>query len=52
MGMDTMVFFNVRDLEVCARSTPKAVAPTGHRMEFTADLNQMHLLDPESGQVV
>ena len=52
MGMDTMVFFNVRGVEVCARSAPKAVAPTGHRMEFTADLNQMHLLDPGSGQVV
>ena len=46
------VFFNVRDVEVCARSAPKAVAPTGYRIEFTADLDQMHLLDPESDQVV
>ncbi len=52
MGMDTMVFFSVRGNEICARAAPKAVAPVGQRMEFTADMSQMHLLDPESDRVV
>jgi multiple sugar transport system ATP-binding protein len=52
MGMDTMVFINVRDVEVCARSAPKAVAAVGQRMEFTADMNHMHLLDPVTDRVV
>ncbi len=52
MGMDTMVFFTVRGAEICARAAPKAVTPVGQRMEFTADMSQMHLLDPESDRVV
>ena len=52
MGMDTMVFINIRGEEVCARVAPKAVGKTGERMEFTADMNNMHLIDPSTDRVV
>jgi multiple sugar transport system ATP-binding protein len=52
MGMDTMVFFNMNSEDVCARSVPHSVMDPGHRMEFTVDMNRMHLIDPETGRVI
>ena len=52
IGVDTMVFININGQEVCARSSPRAVAPVGSQMEFTVQLNQMHLVDPVSDRVI
>ena len=52
LGVDTMVFININGQEVCARSSPRAVAPVGSQMEFTVQLNQMHLVDPVSDRVI
>ena len=52
MGMDTMVSFNMNNENVCARSVPQSVMSPGHRMEFTVDMNRMHLIDPETGRVI
>jgi multiple sugar transport system ATP-binding protein len=52
MGVDTMVFFNVKDVEVCARSAPRAVSAVNQDMAFTIDMNNMHLIDPQSNKVV
>ena len=52
LGVDTMVFITLNGQEVCARSSPRAVAPVGSQMEFTVQLNQMHLVDPDSDRVV
>jgi multiple sugar transport system ATP-binding protein len=52
MGVDTMVFFNLNQVDVCARSAPRAVRAVGAQMEFTIDMNHMHLIDPATDKVV
>ncbi len=52
MGMDTMVFLNVGGTEMCARSGPRAVSGVGQNMDFTIELNNMHLIDPVTDKLV
>jgi multiple sugar transport system ATP-binding protein len=53
MGMETLVHFHLdgaRDL--CARLDPTVPAAPGAPIRLTADLANMHLLDPQSGRVL
>ena len=52
MGMETLVYFIVRGTEVCGRVSPNAGAQDGARMKLVADLNNVHLIDDESGKVL
>jgi multiple sugar transport system ATP-binding protein len=52
MGMETMVYFLVGDVEVCARVNPTAAGNPGEKMRLVADLNHMHLIDPRTDLVV
>jgi len=52
MGMETMVFFTVQGTEVCARVTPEAATGPGQPMRLYGNLDHMHLIDPETGQVL
>jgi multiple sugar transport system ATP-binding protein len=52
MGMETMVYFIVDGVEVCARVAPEAAGNAGEDMQLIADLNQMHLIDPRTEQVI
>ncbi|MPY75728.1 MAG: sn-glycerol-3-phosphate ABC transporter ATP-binding protein UgpC [Alphaproteobacteria bacterium] len=52
MGIDTMVFFSIDGIEICARARPRAVGPVGEAMPFTVDMNEMHLIDPANDRVV
>jgi multiple sugar transport system ATP-binding protein len=52
MGMETMVHFFVGSEPVCARVDPATHAEPGEMMPLTADLNQMHLMEPGTGAVV
>jgi multiple sugar transport system ATP-binding protein len=52
LGVDTMVFFSIRGLDICARCMPGAVKKVGESMTFMADMNQMHLMDPQSDKVL
>ncbi|HEX6841628.1 MAG TPA: sn-glycerol-3-phosphate ABC transporter ATP-binding protein UgpC [Stellaceae bacterium] len=52
MGMETMVYFNIGDTEICARVSPEAAAAPGERMRLMADMRHMHLIDPESERVI
>ncbi|MGI9426499.1 MAG: TOBE domain-containing protein, partial [Hyphomicrobiaceae bacterium] len=52
MGMDTMVVMNVGGTEITARSNPRAVSEVGSSMNFTIDMNNMHLIDPDSHKVI
>ena len=52
MGMETLVHFFVRGAPVCARVDPATRASPGELLPLAADLNQMHLMEPESGRVV
>jgi multiple sugar transport system ATP-binding protein len=52
MGMETMVHFFVGGIPVCARIDPATHAESGQKLPLTADMNQMHLMEPDSGRVV
>jgi multiple sugar transport system ATP-binding protein len=52
MGMETMVYFIVEGIEVCGRVNPAAAGKAGEKMRLVADLNHMHLIDPQTDQVI
>jgi len=47
-----MVYFIVNGVEVCGRVAPQAAGNAGETMPLVADLNQMHLIDPRTDQVL
>jgi multiple sugar transport system ATP-binding protein len=52
MGMETMVYFIVGNVEICGRVNPEAARNAGETMSLVADLNHMHLIDPRTDQVL
>jgi multiple sugar transport system ATP-binding protein len=52
MGMETMVYFRLDGAEVCGRVEPGSVTAAGQPMRLSADLNQMHLIDPQTDLVL
>ena len=52
MGMETLVYFQLGESELCARVNPITNATAGGRAKLVADLNHMHLIDDESGRVL
>ena len=52
MGMETMVFFRIDDQEICSRVEPNSAAGPGETMRLSANMDNMHLIDPQSGAVL
>jgi multiple sugar transport system ATP-binding protein len=52
MGMETMVHFFIDGTPVCARCEPSTPASPGEMLPLTADMNNMHLIEPGSSRVV
>ncbi|MBR0958753.1 ABC transporter ATP-binding protein [Bradyrhizobium japonicum] len=52
MGMETLVYFGLDGTPVCGRVNPNAGAKDGAPMRLAMDLNNMHLLNEESGVVL
>ncbi len=52
MGMETMVHFFLDGTPVCARVDPATHAVPNEMLPLTADMNNMHLIEPDSGRVV
>jgi multiple sugar transport system ATP-binding protein len=52
MGMETMIHFLVGGCEMSARVDPTTRAAPGEVLPLAADMNHMHLMDPDSGRVV
>src|SRR5947209_2144249 len=52
LGMETLVFFRVNGIDVCARVSPDAGAREGVRMRLAASLDHLHLIDDASGCVL
>src|ERR1700731_4291080 len=52
MGMETMVYFTVDGQEVCGRVDPGAASGPSEPMRLYADMDRMHLIDPQSGAVL
>jgi multiple sugar transport system ATP-binding protein len=52
MGMETLVYFPLNGTQVCGRVNPNAGAREGSPLRLSANLNNMHLIDAASGQVI
>jgi multiple sugar transport system ATP-binding protein len=52
MGMETLVHFQLSGAEVTARVAPDTPARPGEILPLAADMNQMHLIETDSGRVV
>jgi multiple sugar transport system ATP-binding protein len=52
MGMETLVHFFIDGTPLCARCEPSTPAAPGEILPLAADMNNMHLIEPGSGQVV
>ncbi|MBW7968542.1 sn-glycerol-3-phosphate ABC transporter ATP-binding protein UgpC [Bradyrhizobium sp. BR 10289] len=52
MGMETLVYFGLDGTPVCGRVDPNAGAADGAPMRLAMDLNNMHLLNEETGVVL
>jgi len=52
LGMETLVFFRINEVELCGRVSPTAGAREGARLRLCASLDNMHLIDEASGQVI
>ena len=52
MGMETLVYFPLNGTQVCGRVNPNAGARDGGSLKLAANLNNMHLIDEVSGQVI
>ena len=52
MGMETMVHFLVGRDAMCARVDPNTPAKANAPLALHADMNNMHLIEPASGDVV
>jgi multiple sugar transport system ATP-binding protein len=52
MGMETMVYFTVDGQEICGRVDPESAAGPGEPMRLYADMDRMHLIDPQTGLVL
>ena len=52
MGMETMVYFSVDGQEICGRVEPGSAAGPGEIMTLYANMEHMHLIDPQTGAVL
>jgi multiple sugar transport system ATP-binding protein len=49
LGADTLIFSRIGEREIVCRVTPEAGAATGANITLQANMNHMHLFEPESG---
>jgi len=52
MGMETLVYFNVGGTQVCGRVSPENARAPGEAMLLDANVDHMHLIDPETDLVL
>jgi multiple sugar transport system ATP-binding protein len=52
MGMETMVYFSINGTEVCGRVEPSSAKASGEPMRLYANVDHMHLIDPQTNLVL
>jgi multiple sugar transport system ATP-binding protein len=52
LGADTLVFSKIGEREIVCRVTPEAGSMTGANITLQANMNHMHLFQPESGMAL
>ena len=51
-GGEVLVFTTIDGMEVVAKSDPNHTVRRGDRVMLTADMNRMHLIDPQTDLVI
>jgi multiple sugar transport system ATP-binding protein len=52
MGMETMVYFALGDTEICGRVDPASAGSPGQPMRIYANVDHMHLIDPDTDLIL
>ena len=52
MGNETLVFFPLNGIDVCANVDPGCGAEPGKPLKLVADLRHLHLIDDSTGRVL
>ena len=52
MGMETLVYFQLQGMTVCGKASPDVSLSPGQSIQLNAKLQDMHLIDDESGLVL
>ncbi len=52
MGMEIVVHFRINGTALCGRVDPSTHAEAGETLPMSADLNNMHLIDADTGRVI
>ncbi len=52
MGMETLVYFQLQGMTVCGKASPDVSLSPGQSIQLHAKLQDMHLIDDESGLVL
>jgi multiple sugar transport system ATP-binding protein len=52
MGMETLIYFQLQGMSVCGKTSPDVSLSPGQVIQLTAKLQDMHLIDDESGLVL
>jgi multiple sugar transport system ATP-binding protein len=52
MGMETLVYFQLQGVAICAKASPETQLAPGQRLTLVAKLQNMHLIDDASGIVL
>jgi multiple sugar transport system ATP-binding protein len=52
LGADTLIFSRIGDREIVCRVTPEAGSTSGSNIVLHANMNHMHLFEPESGKAL
>jgi len=52
MGMETLVYFRINGTEICGRVDPASAGAPGAAMALQANLDHLHLIDPDTDLVL
>jgi multiple sugar transport system ATP-binding protein len=52
IGMETLIYFTLKEVQICGRVNPNAGARDGAPLRLAVDLNNMHLLNEVTGAVL
>ncbi len=52
MGMETLVYFQLQGVTVCGKTSPDVILSPGQAIQLNAKLQNMHLIDDDSGLVL
>ncbi|MDB5586453.1 MAG: transporter-like protein [Devosia sp.] len=52
LGVETLLYFNIGEIVVCARVIPEAAPPSRQQMALSIDMEKIHIFDPQTEQAI